>query len=78
MKDLVEKEWENLDNKIKDEIKWIVESHWKNGTAKSNAITRIYAQITDYELPFDENEKDMQRAEKLYNYVLKNFILKGE
>ena len=78
MENLTEKEWEKLDSNVKDEIKWIVKSHWKNGTAKSNAITRIYAQITDYELPFDENEKDMQRAEKLYNYVLEKFILKGE
>lgn len=77
MENIIE-EWEKLDNNVKNEIKWIVQSHWKNGTAKSNAITRVYAQITDYELPFDENEKDMQRAEKLYNYVLEKFILKGE
>lgn len=74
----ITEEWQNLDNKIKEEIKWIVKSHWKNGTAKSNAITRIYAQVTDYDLPFDENEKDIQKAEKLYNYVLEKFILKGE
>ena len=77
MENIIE-EWAKLDNNVKDEIKWIVKSHWKNGTAKSNAITRIYAQITDYELPFDENEKDMQKAEKLYDYVLEKFILKGE
>lgn len=77
MENIIE-EWEKLDNNVKDEIKWIVQSHWKNGTAKSNAIIRIYSQITDYELPFDENEKDIQRAEKLYNYVLEKFILKGE
>jgi len=77
MENIIE-EWEKLDNNVKNEIKWIVKSHWKNGTAKTNAITRIYAQITDYELPFDVNEKDMQRAEKLYNYVLEKFILKGE
>ena len=78
MENLIKEEWKNLDNKIKDEIKWIVKSHWKNGTAKSNAIGRIYAQITDYELPFDENTEDMHRAEKLYNYVLEKFILKEE
>lgn len=79
MENIIE-EWGKLDNNVKNEIKWIVQSHWKNGTAKSNAITRIYCEIIDFNkyLLFDEIPEFMEKAENFYNYVLEKFILKGE